>query len=1144
MRLPSWRATLTAGIAACLLLPFLAEAERLSLGLLVAFVCTVLAGLGLRANIDRSQLRVWLSLYLGLVCFVVGVLVRSIHGLIVDDPFPFPSPADTVVMAGYIFIFFGLLDLARARRHENNWADLLDAMLVGALIGLPFWALAVAPFLVDDTVPVAVRVLDGAYSAITIALVVATALLAVGPGKRNPSYYLLAFSMFVLFIIDTGAILDDMGVDQAGSVISYVFPVAFIAWAAGVLHPEIRRLTDRPELQEPRLTRRRIAISVAAVLVVPVLLFVEVRAGHDLEIVMTSVGSAIIALLVLALMTDLVRANERSVARERVRAATAEELVSATDTSEIADAVVRGAYEVAARSKPVGCVMVLGLGPEVQLAASTDPGHRLLIDRGSRMTLDGRLLAAVAGGRPVRLPGALVVGPDRLTVAGSGIETLAFPLVVRGTLRGIACLIANGHVDRATERVLDSIAWEACLALQSAELRRDLAFQQTERRYRAMFENSSDLVCVVDEEARISFTSPAIRHLLDVEPDAVVGRTFIDLVHDRDRAKAASMMRSALKEDAVADPLELRLATPDGSVRWVEAVARDLRREREIAGLVVTARDVTDRRSAEGQLANSEARFRALVQNSSDVVGVLDGEGHFIYLSPAISTTLGYRPEELIGHSAFDLLDDGESSEVAYSSLWETSEFTQRRTEVSVPDRYGRLHTLDVTLTDLRTEPAVGGVVLNARDISDNRELERSLRHQAMHDALTGLPNREAFSNSVGEALNRPDSSGEGLAVVIVDLDDFKTINDSLGHETGDEVLTVVAERIRNCLRLSDAAARLGADEFAVLLDPVGTEGEAISVTERVLESIREPVAIGGRRLELSASAGIARRSVGQRTSQELIRSADMAMHRAKEEAKGAHALFRDHMQESMAERLELQSALTRAIDRDEFLLYYQPILDMDGRTMRAAEALIRWRHPERGVLAPGAFIALAEETGQIVQIGAWVLREAIRQLGVWRRRDLIGDDFTLDVNLSPLQLRDPTVVELVADSLTTFSVPPHCLVLEITESLLIEDGSGCKERLEELRSLGVRLAVDDFGTGYSSLSYIQRFPIDVIKIDRSFVTGLGTNPGDGAVVQSMIELSQRLGVHTVAEGIDRPEQVTLLQSLGADLGQGYLFSK
>lgn len=1150
MRLPNSRATLVAGFGACLLLPFLAEAERLTLGLVIAGICTVLAGLGLRQNIDRSQQRVWLFLYLGLVSFVVGVFVRGVHAEVVGVEFPFPSPADVFVMAGYVLIFCGQLDLARARRHENNRADLLDALLLGALVGIPFWALGVTPFLLDSSVGIPVRLLDGAYSVITIALVVATALLAVGPGKRNPSYYLLACSMLILFVIDTGAILHDMGYNELGWFISYAFPAAFIAYAAAALNPEIARLTDRPELQEPRLTRQRLAILVAAVLVVPLLLMYEVSRDHGLGIVLTSCGSAVIALLVLARMTDLVRANERSIAMERIRSATAERLVSAAASDDIAKAVMSGVMRLADARRVELCMVLLERQGDLRVVASADPRWPESASQHSQlpvfMAFGDQVHASVIQGQVRRLPGRVAMREQRLYVIPSESESLLFPLLVDGLLRGLVVLSAEGHIDRATERVLDSIVWEACLALQSVDLRRDLALQQTERRYRAMFENSSDLVCVLSPDGRITFSTPTSKHVLGLEPSALVGSPLSDIVHEQDRAKALSLLRGAMRDRTQVDPLELRIRDAGGAHRWFEVLVRDLRDEPEIGGLVLNARDVSDRRVAEQQLATNEARFRSLVQNSTDIVAVLDDRARFRYLSPAVTSTLGYRPEDLMGSSVFDLLDKDENRERAYNALWATSQFQQKRSEIAVQDRLGRSHTLAVTLTDLRTEPAVGGIVLNARDVSDNRELEQSLRHQALHDALTGLANRESFANVVAEALTRDGVTEDSVAVLFVDIDDFKTVNDSLGHDCGDHLLVTVSERIRNCLRLSDSAARLGGDEFAILLEPTYVESELEAVAERVLDSLREPVDLQGREISVTASIGIARNSGPNVSSDVLLRNADMAMHIAKQDGKARFQMFREHMHAEVSERLEMKAALAVAIDAQELLLYYQPIVGMDGSSLHGAEALVRWRHPTRGVLGPGAFIGLAEETGLIVPMGAWILDESIRQLSVWQQRGLVGEAFTLDVNLSVLQLRDPSIVSTVASALSRHSVDPSSVAIEITESLLVDDGSGCEKRLGELRALGVKIAVDDFGTGYSSLGYIHRFPVDVIKIDRSFVDGLGDRSSgkDPTVARTIIELANQIGAITVAEGIEQECELEVLANLGCDLAQGFLFAR
>lgn len=1148
MRLPSTRATLAAGSVACLSLPVLEESTRLSLGLVIAFVCTGLAGLGLHKNIDRAHRRVWLFLYIGLVSLVVGVVVRVVHAEVSGDPFPFPSPADIFTMAGYLCILRGQLALAKARRHENNRADLLDALLLGALVGIPFWAMGVAPFLLDSRLPVQVRTLDGVYSLITIALVVATALLAVGPGKRNPSYYLLAASMFILFVIDTGAILDDMGYSQLVWVISYAFPAAFIAYAAAALHPDIARLTDRPELQDPRLTRRRLAILVAAVLVVPSLLMVQVLNDHHLETVLTSLGSALIALLVLARMTDLVRVHERSVVMERVRSATAERLVSASETEEITRALLTGMLRLAEQTRIQRGFVLLRKDEAFEITSTAGWAHpdAELPREGDRvgLSLGDAVELSLAKGETCRVDAEVEVVDKKLVFVPSASETIVIPLIVSGELRGAAAITVTGHIDRATERVMDSVAWEASLALQSSELRRDLARQQTERRYRAMFENSSDLVCVVDVEGRIIFSSPTSLRVLGIASEQLFDSTLMKVVHERDRPKLISLLRETAQGRERAEATEMRMRHAETGYRWFEVTARDLRQEAEILGLVLTARDVTDRRVAEQQLASSEARFRSLVQNSSDIVAVLDSRSIFTYVSPAVTGVLGYRPDELVGTRMFSLLPNDREMERSYEQLCDTSEFSQTRVEIQVEDRYSRIHTLDVTLTDLRTEPSVDGIVLNARDISDNRELEQNLQHQAMHDSLTGLTNREGFSAIVAEALARDRPQNGAVAVLLIDIDDFKTVNDSMGHDAGDRLLVVLAERIQNCLRLSDSGARVGGDEFAVLLEPASAEGEVVAIAERILEASREPVALDGRDISVTASIGLARNTEPRSTSPVLIRNADTAMNIAKQSGKNQVKLFETEMHTVVSERLEIKAALARAISGGELVLYYQPIVSMDGRRIHGAEALVRWRHPTRGVIGPGAFISIAEETGLVVPMGSWILNEAVRQLGMWQKRGLVDHGFTLDVNLSALQLREADVVGDIVGALARNRVAPASLAMEITESLAVDDSEKTRERLDQIRQLGVQLALDDFGTGFSSLGYIHRFPVDIIKIDRSFVAGLGTRDTDATVARTIINLAGQVGARTVAEGIETERELAMLTDLGCDLAQGFLFAR
>ncbi|MGI8754803.1 MAG: putative bifunctional diguanylate cyclase/phosphodiesterase, partial [Acidimicrobiales bacterium] len=582
---------------------------------------------------------------------------------------------------------------------------------------------------------------------------------------------------------------------------------------------------------------------------------------------------------------------------------------------------------------------------------------------------------------------------------------------------------------------------------------------------------------------------------------------------------------------------------------WFEVRLRDLAHDPEIRGMVVTAREVSDRKATEQQLAASEARFRALVQSSTDIVAVVDAQGYFSYVSPAVTEMLGYEPEELIGTSTLALLAPGEKSnfEVAYPQLMQAlapdENLTVPRAEAQLRHRNGELRSVDMTVTDMRFEPAVGGIVLNARDITVRKALESDLRFQALHDTLTGLPNRTMFTQKTAEAL-LVTTSTDTIGALFIDLDDFKTVNDSLGHAVGDQLLQEVSRRLIASLSTQDLAARLGGDEFAVLVMDAEDEAGMVALADKVLALVAQPYRIQGRDIRVSASIGIAFGGEEGVNAEVLLRNADVAMYLAKDRGKSGFAVFEAHMHTSVFDRLELKADLVRAIDDGQLRCYYQPIVSLQTGRMTGVEALVRWEHPTRGWLTPDAFIPLAEDTGLIIGLGRWVLREACQQLRIWQLVLPATDTLTMSVNLSVRQLAHEHIVDDVREALEDASLDPSTVTLEITETTLMHDTEVTRECLAELRRIGVSLAVDDFGTGYSSLQYVQRFPIDVIKIDRSFVTGLGTNPGDGAVVQSMIELSQRLGVHTVAEGIDRPEQVRLLRSLGADLGQGYLFSQ
>jgi diguanylate cyclase (GGDEF)-like protein len=423
-----------------------------------------------------------------------------------------------------------------------------------------------------------------------------------------------------------------------------------------------------------------------------------------------------------------------------------------------------------------------------------------------------------------------------------------------------------------------------------------------------------------------------------------------------------------------------------------------------------------------------------------------------------------------------------------------------------------------------------------------NRALETRLAYQAFHDSLTGLANRGLFRDRIEHALSRSPRS-EAIAVLMLDLDDFKGVNDTLGHAEGDRLLQVVADRLRRATRGCDTIGRIGGDEFAVLLEGVPSLDEAMVVVDRIAESLRAPVALHGREVTVGASIGIAH-ARGDESVDELVRNADVAMYRAKDQGKGGHAVFEPSMYAALVQRLELAANLRSALDRGELQVLYQPIVDLKSGRLTGVEALLRWHHPTQDICPPDSFIPLAEETGLIVPIGRWVLGEACRHGRRWQTASSDGRPLTMSVNVSARQLVDPDFANDVATALAESQFPADLLTLEITESTLMSDSPPAVERMHELKSLGVRLAIDDFGTGYCSLSHLQRLPLDILKIDRTFVSQMTNHGNDAALAGAIVALAKTLNLVTVAEGVEDDRQHAQLLALGCDLGQGFLFAQ
>lgn len=550
------------------------------------------------------------------------------------------------------------------------------------------------------------------------------------------------------------------------------------------------------------------------------------------------------------------------------------------------------------------------------------------------------------------------------------------------------------------------------------------------------------------------------------------------------------------------------------------------------------------REEAEHLAKNSEELFRALVEDSSDVVLVVRDQ-KIIYQSPSVSRVLGYDVDEVKGTEYLGFMHPDDRDETVSRVLRMLEDGTPSALfEGRVRHADGSWVPVETSVRNQLDHPLVRGFVLNLRDMSERREFEAQLAHRAFHDDLTGLPNRALFQDRAAHAIARAERNGDPVAVLFIDVDNFKVVNDTLGHAVGDAALTEVATRIDACVRNSDTAARLGGDEFAVLLEDFRGEESPARMAQRILAELAGECEVEGHVLDLSASVGIARLQPGW-TTDELIRNADIAMYMAKSSGKARYELFDADMHRAVVERLEMERDLSQALDRDEFVLHYQPIVSLEDRRIVGLEALLRWEHGQRGLVSPGHFIPVAEETGAILPIGRWVLFEAMRQTVVWQGRQPAGQKpLHISINVSMKQLAHGDLVADVQAALSETGIDPATVVLELTESALVDDTERTTVILTELKRLGVRLAIDDFGTGYSSLSYLQRFPLDILKIDRSFVEGVVRGTQSPALVRAIVEMSRSLELETVAEGIERDEELERVRAMHCELGQGFLFAR
>ncbi len=673
------------------------------------------------------------------------------------------------------------------------------------------------------------------------------------------------------------------------------------------------------------------------------------------------------------------------------------------------------------------------------------------------------------------------------------------------------------------------------------------ALQASDAALRAIGDTAPFGIFVTDPSGRPRYVSPAARDPLGQsgeqdQPGEPAAECWLGAIHPDDRERVRREWADCLKASQTYRSGH-RLVTRGGEAVSVEVVATPLfDREGRLSGVAGTLQRTPATRTdeAEQALRRSEQRYRQIIDTTQEGVWLRDADARTVFVNRRVCEMLGYTAAEMLGRPVYDFMDADSRAEAERRFAQRKAGVSQQH-DVCYKHKDGSDVWAIVSASPLYDDGGgfIGGLGM-ITDITERKRQEETIRWQAYHDALTGLPNRSLLEDRLHQLLVMSGRQESPVAVMFIDLDRFKQVNDTLGHGAGDLLLKVVAGRIAGCLRAEDTVARLGGDEFAVLLPGVGHPEAVATVARKLLGALAQPLEIAGQEVSVSGSIGVSLHPPDGDDVPSLLKHADAAMYRAKGQGGNGYCLFAPSMSAHARANLLMESSLRQALTRGQFRLVYQPQVDLDTGQVRAVEALCRWHHPELGVIPPAQFIPLAEDTGLIVPLGEWVLREACRQAVRWRDG---GYPIPVAVNLSARQFAQPGLSGLVCSVLAETGLDAPWLELELTESAIMNSALSAVDVLHGFRRLGVRLALDDFGTGYSSLSYLRRFPFNVLKIDRSFIAGIADDRVNQALVKAILELSRALELEVVAEGVERDDQRRALRALGCWVVQGYLFS-